>query len=66
MRVTGPVSAARVGSGLGLEPVPVTGCDICAALAAQREAARAEGRMDNVRTCNREMLSHPRGKADSW
>ncbi len=46
-----------------LEPVAVTGCDICGALVGQREAARAAHRVDTVRLCNEELLSHPHAKA---
>jgi hypothetical protein len=42
-----------------LEPVPVTGCDVCGALARQREAARTVRRGDLVRLYNSELLNHP-------
>jgi hypothetical protein len=44
-----------------LEPVPVDGCDVCGALAKQRERARQAGRVSEVRSCNRELQAHPHG-----
>ncbi len=67
-----PASGIGTGAGAGtgaeqgpaaLEPVPVAGCDICGALAGQREAARTEGRTDTVHRCNEELRSHLRTKA---
>ncbi|WEB45766.1 hypothetical protein MOV08_17725 [Streptomyces yunnanensis] len=45
------------------EPKPVAGCDVCAALAKQREAARVSGDLTTVIDSNIEMRRHPHGKA---
>ncbi|MBT2400587.1 hypothetical protein [Streptomyces sp. ISL-100] len=42
-----------------LEPVPVDGCGVCAALAKQRETARTAGSPVTVRSCNAELQNHP-------
>ncbi|MCE4943160.1 hypothetical protein ACFCXR_01660 [Streptomyces noursei] len=42
-----------------LEPVPVPGCDVCRALAGQRELARAAGSTAVVRSRNAEIKCHP-------
>lgn len=42
-----------------LEPVPVEGCGVCGALAAQREEARQNGKAVTVRECNAELRNHP-------
>lgn len=36
------------------------GCDVCAALLAQRTAAKEAGRMDEVAECDRELRAHGR------
>ncbi|WP_236244353.1 hypothetical protein [Streptomyces sp. CC210A] len=62
-----PDLLARVLAGLtrpvvplpALEPVPVDGCDVCGALARQREEARSAGRCGEVDDCNRELAGHP-------
>ncbi|WP_405614346.1 hypothetical protein OG292_16565 [Streptomyces sp. NBC_01511] len=41
-----------------LEPVAVDGCDVCAALAGQREDARRLGGAPTVEHCNAELRSH--------
>ncbi|WP_411127358.1 hypothetical protein [Streptomyces sp. x-19] len=43
----------------GPEPKPAPGCDICGALADQREEARKRGDMAKVSDCNVEMKRHP-------
>ncbi|MFE3253664.1 hypothetical protein [Streptomyces sp. NPDC059209] len=53
MRATEGPSAAV------LEPVAVEGCDVCAALAGQREDARRLGGEPTVEECNTELRSHP-------
>ncbi|MFF2940149.1 hypothetical protein ACFVSQ_09935 [Streptomyces niveus] len=42
-----------------LEPVAVEGCDVCVALAGQREDARRSGGEPTVEECNTELRSHP-------
>ncbi|MFE7317358.1 hypothetical protein ACFU7T_30295 [Streptomyces sp. NPDC057555] len=49
--------------GVVREPRPVAGCDVCAALARQRERARAAGNWSKVSDCNVEMRRHPHPKA---
>ncbi|MFE0188975.1 hypothetical protein [Streptomyces sp. NPDC058989] len=44
------------------EPQPVAGCDVCAALAVQRTAARAVGDKSKMIDCNVEMRRHPHPK----
>ncbi|MFD5078040.1 hypothetical protein [Streptomyces sp. NPDC058371] len=41
-----------------LEPVPVEGCDVCGALARQREAERRTGNLSEVSDLNVEIRSH--------
>lgn len=36
------------------------GCDVCAALLAQRTAAKEAGRMEEVAECDRELRAHGR------
>ncbi|GAB7030854.1 hypothetical protein JCM4914_23150 [Streptomyces platensis subsp. malvinus] len=50
-------------AGPELEPVPVAACDVCQALAREREAARAQGRRLAVRSCNAVIAGHPHGRA---
>lgn len=45
-----------------LEPVPVEGCRICAALGKQRAEARAAGDLSKVSDCNVEIYLHPHEK----
>jgi hypothetical protein len=47
-----------------LEPVPVEGCDVCGALAQQREAARRTDSPITVRQCSQELANHPHRKPD--
>lgn len=47
-----------------LEPVPVEGCDVCGALARQREAARTAGSPITVRQCSQELANHPHKTAN--
>lgn len=42
-----------------MEAVPVEGCDVCGALATQRERARRADNRAKVKSCNEEILSHP-------
>lgn len=46
-------------SAAAVEPKAAKGCDVCAALTGQREAARREGGVPTVEDCNAELLSHP-------
>ncbi|WP_241827060.1 hypothetical protein [Streptomyces graminilatus] len=39
---------------------PAPPCDVCEALAAQRDAARAAGRTGEVGDCERELMEHDR------
>ncbi|WP_405797931.1 hypothetical protein [Streptomyces sp. NBC_01506] len=48
---------ARHGAAV-LEPVAVEGCDVCAALAAQREEARRRGGQPTVEDCDNELRAH--------
>lgn len=41
------------------EPEPVPGCDVCKALAAQREDARSKGDVSKAVDCNVEIRHHP-------
>ncbi|WP_234382662.1 MULTISPECIES: hypothetical protein [unclassified Streptomyces] len=41
------------------EPLPVAGCGVCAALAAQRREARLRGDHSTVSDCNVELRNHP-------
>ncbi|MFJ2708534.1 hypothetical protein ACIO3R_35825 [Streptomyces sp. NPDC087428] len=43
------------------EPVPNYGCDVCAVLGRQREAARTSGDPSAVSDCNVEIRQHPHG-----
>ncbi|ARF56853.1 hypothetical protein [Streptomyces gilvosporeus] len=45
------------------DPVPVAGCDVCAALAAQRARAYAAGDRSKATDCNVEMRRHSHPKA---
>ncbi|MER7412160.1 hypothetical protein DEH18_05270 [Streptomyces sp. NHF165] len=54
--------AAPVAQGPELEPVPVPECDVCQALAEDREAARAKGYRLTVRSCNAVIAGHPHGR----
>ncbi|UQA94353.1 hypothetical protein [Streptomyces halobius] len=45
-----------------LEPVPVDGCDVCGALAREREAAWLAGDGSKVSDCNVEIRKHPHAK----
>ncbi|AZQ39646.1 hypothetical protein EJ357_44610 [Streptomyces cyaneochromogenes] len=40
------------------EPVPVDGCDVCGALAREREQARRDGDLSKVTDLNVEMRTH--------
>ena len=40
------------------EPVPVEGCDVCGALARERETARRDGDLSKVSDLNVEMRNH--------
>lgn len=51
--------SGRPSTGPCLEPVPVDGCDVCAALVKQREAARGAGNPLTVRSRNAELANHP-------
>lgn len=42
-----------------LEPVPVDGCDVCGALANERDGARDRGDMSKVSDVNIELRAHP-------
>lgn len=53
------MSPAPVLTGPRLEPVPVDGCDVCAALADQRAQWRKVGNFSKVSDCNVEMAQHP-------
>lgn len=44
-------------------PEPVAGCDVCAALARQREAARSAGDKTRAIDCNIAIRRHPHAKA---
>ncbi|MBL1094321.1 MULTISPECIES: hypothetical protein [Streptomyces] len=50
-------------AGPELEPVPVAACDVCQALAQEREKARTHGRHLAVRSCNAVIAGHPHGRA---
>ncbi|MER6307710.1 hypothetical protein ACWCXK_09205 [Streptomyces sp. NPDC001739] len=50
-------------AGPELEPVPVSACDVCQALAQEREKARTQGRRLVVRSCNAVIAGHPHGRA---
>jgi hypothetical protein len=55
--MSGPVEL-----GLPLRPPrPVEGCDVCAALAKQRAAARERGDLSAVSDCNVEIGAHGKG-----
>ena len=41
------------------DPEPADGCDVCAALDKEREAARARGDMSKVSDMNVEIRQHP-------
>ncbi|MFF1468130.1 hypothetical protein [Streptomyces mirabilis] len=41
-------------------PPSGAGCDVCAALLAQRTAAKEAGRMEEVAECDRELRAHGR------
>lgn len=43
------------------EPLPNFGCDVCATLGRQREAARNSGDPSAVSDCNVEIRQHPHG-----
>lgn len=45
--------------GVVSEPKPVGGCDVCRALAQQRERARAVRNWSGVSDCNVELRRHP-------
>lgn len=45
--------------GVAPEPVAAAGCDVCGALVAQREKARAAGQTERVLSYNRELENHP-------
>lgn len=46
-----------------LEPVPRHGCKVCAALVAERQAARKAGNFETVRSLNAELQNHPHERA---
>ncbi|UKY50993.1 hypothetical protein [Streptomyces inhibens] len=46
------------------EPEPVAGCDVCAALARQRAAARAIRDKSAMVDCNVEIRRHPHSKRE--
>ena len=52
----------------GLEPAPVEGCGVCAALGKQRDQARQAGNLSRVTDCNVEIRNHPPGEQTcaSW
>lgn len=52
--------------GPDLEPTPVEGCDVCAALVGQREQARRSIGALSVRECNRELRAHPHRRSGDW
>ncbi|WP_340561806.1 hypothetical protein [Streptomyces sp. GSL17-111] len=43
-------------------PAPASGCDVCGALASQREAARAVMDWSKVTDCNVEIRRHPHAR----
>ncbi|MFF0790210.1 hypothetical protein [Streptomyces spiralis] len=43
-------------------PDPVAGCDVCGALAAEREEARQQGDLSKVSDVNVEIRKHPHPK----
>ncbi|WP_405575695.1 hypothetical protein OG317_37090 [Streptomyces sp. NBC_01167] len=45
-----------------LEPSPVEGCGVCAALVKQREAARSRGNLSGVGDANVELRNHRHGE----
>lgn len=53
------MTAVERSTASALEPVPVEGCDVCEALAVQREEARGRAGSMTVRECNSELSSHP-------
>ncbi|GAA1908443.1 hypothetical protein GCM10009753_44610 [Streptantibioticus ferralitis] len=48
----------------GEEAVHLEGCDVCGALARQREAARADGSAITVSRCSQELANHPHRRAE--
>ncbi|TQE19904.1 hypothetical protein [Streptomyces ipomoeae] len=46
------------------EPDPVSGCDICLAVANQRFEAKANSDRSKVTDCNVEINRHPHGRAE--
>ncbi|WP_274559105.1 hypothetical protein [Streptomyces spiramyceticus] len=63
MRITERTSTTPAITVPALEPVPVDGCDVCAALVRQREASRSVDPL-TVQSCNEELASHPHRRAD--
>lgn len=49
-----------------VEPTPIEGCDVCAALVEQRETARKGIGSLTVRECDRELLAHPHRRAGDF
>lgn len=56
-----PTAPVELPLWMDLEPVPVTGCDVCGALARERDAARRAGDGSKVSDCNVEIQRHPHG-----
>ncbi|GFE24158.1 hypothetical protein YWIDRAFT_00760 [Streptomyces sp. SceaMP-e96] len=56
-----PTAPAELPLWMDLEPVPVPGCDVCGALARERDAARRAGDGSKVSDCNVEIRRHPHG-----
>lgn len=47
---------------LDTDPPPKPGCDVCGALASERDEARATGNMSKVSDVNVEIRQHPHAK----
>lgn len=48
--------------GVGTDPPPVPGCDVCGALAGERDEARTRRDMSKVSDVNVEIRRHPNAK----
>jgi hypothetical protein len=55
----------RIVRASGLEPVPVEGCAVCAALGQEREAARHLDNRAKVNEANAEIANHPHPKPEA-
>ncbi|WTC80923.1 hypothetical protein OG891_21350 [Streptomyces sp. NBC_01637] len=58
---TFPGPPAELPQSFETDPLPVPGCDVCAALVRARAAARSAGDMSNVSDLNVEIRRHPHG-----